>query len=385
MNSLSNPSMHKFLRALFVFIAFAMTVAGQHFGDYKVKIYEGPFKEPAWLVRVSENDYKDRDENLTYRLYVNFAGKYFVASHRCGQDCFDLSITDLVTGDDLNFSKRFKYSIDSATIGERKYKDLVLIKPESRLLIIQTYFRPHDFKGDRQCREESFELKDKSLIALHKKPRPCRDRSLETTTGYGFGPEQPSIVPDLSSFFPEISECEKSVGKLTYDQRQQISQFARYEKVIPEPKDGTVLVTTGNPIGADVHAGECVTIQFNINVPQLAPKVTKLELKISKPNKTLKKLERLSLGFHPPSPPPTPITIGGFEAYLRVGSRPDDYESLEPPLITIDVRFSKDNTATIAGYWTIEKIKLIAQSIDYSKLAAAMDESTTKFIAAYEP
>jgi hypothetical protein len=377
--------MSKFLYILIIFLGLTSGIIGQHFDDYKVKIYEGPIKDPAWLVRISDSDLTDRNGNRAFRPFVNFAGKYLVESHPCGHDCFDLSITDLDTGVDLDISKRFEYgAADPANAGERRYSDSLLIKPESRLMIIQTYYRPPGFTGKRQCREEAFELKEKSLIPLHKRPKPCGDRSLETL-GYVFGREQPTIVPDLSSFFPAIAKCTISPSKLYFDGHQLISQYANYEMASPPQTE--VEVTLGDPLnlGRDLHLGECPAVSFSIDVPQLSTKPTKRERKLSKPDKTLKKLQRLSLGFHPPPPPPARIAINGYEAYVWTSPQPDDYESFEIPRITIEVRFSSGKSASISGYRSSQELESIAKSIDYVRLAAAMDESSAKFIAAYEP
>lgn len=70
---------------------------------------------------------------------VNFAGHYIVATWGCGSGCMQFAVTDAISGrvyDPPMKSVAFHYGPD-ADHGPQKYPDMVNVKPDSVLLVIE--------------------------------------------------------------------------------------------------------------------------------------------------------------------------------------------------------------------------------------------------------
>src|SRR5678816_813648 len=92
------------LTVLLALFSLTMQVSGQswpRFEAYKVKIYKGRIHKPEWI-RLEDGDiWRDAFGKSVGSPKINFAGKYFVTSHGCGNYCRYYTFTDLSTGLDL--------------------------------------------------------------------------------------------------------------------------------------------------------------------------------------------------------------------------------------------------------------------------------------------
>ena len=70
------------------------------FENYPVQKYGGQTRLPKWIYRDKEypDMWRDKSGKATQDPEINFAGRYFLASHSCGTQCKYYTLTDLLTG-----------------------------------------------------------------------------------------------------------------------------------------------------------------------------------------------------------------------------------------------------------------------------------------------
>lgn len=362
-------------------LSFGIKASAQNFQDFKAEIYAGPFKNPVWMVVKPEGDIRDQEGNPAARPSVNFAGRYFVYFHHCGHDCLYMTITDLSTGMDLDVSKRFDYSNPALfkAIDGQITSSVVLIEPESKLLIIQIKYLPPDDRLHNRCMEQSFTLIGTGLKAL-RSAKPCKDRSLETY-GYSVGPELPKFTPDWAEFFPNIAGCSKAVYPLQTNGLNFLSQRADYRADMPLKTTGAAnpqVVLESQQQASDTN-GQCGSIEFGA-ASRLTSKPTKAQIRDAKSwGRSAKFLESLT-GFPGPRQEKTNITVHGLPAVLTVGYSNDDTIYMSNyKWVTLEVTIASGKSLRLSGFSDELQIKAVAEAIDFRGLSHEMDEYSSKF------
>ncbi|HYX71061.1 MAG TPA: hypothetical protein VE825_18135 [Terriglobales bacterium] len=108
------------------------------FGDYPVKeIYQGKHAR-ARIVTAYQKLFQTRIRE-SMDDDVNFAGHYVVATWGCGSGCMQFAVADAVSGrvyDPPMKSVAFHFGPD-ADHGPQKYPDMVNVKPDSALMVIE--------------------------------------------------------------------------------------------------------------------------------------------------------------------------------------------------------------------------------------------------------
>jgi len=119
-------------------------VSAQHVGqlpsfqNYRVQVLKGKIVRPKWIRRSPTGEWRNEFGKLVDPPKVNFAGRFYIATHSCGTGCRYYSLTDLQTGRDLQ-------ALDAFAAGEepprtkdgRSYMSVLYHRPFSNLLIVQ--------------------------------------------------------------------------------------------------------------------------------------------------------------------------------------------------------------------------------------------------------
>lgn len=162
------------LTLLLVFFGFTMQVTGQswpRFKDYKVKIHKGRIHKPEWIHLDEGNIWRDAFGKSVGRPKINFAGKYFVTSHGCGNYCRYYTLTDLSSGLDLDIMADFSSEETIRTTSEGYlYATDVVTRANSKLLLAQ--FHVKSPRGE-ECRERAFVLEGEKLRPATNTRRSC--------------------------------------------------------------------------------------------------------------------------------------------------------------------------------------------------------------------
>lgn len=108
------------------------------FADYPVQeIYKGKPARPRIVTRY-QNEFRTRiREDMEQK--VNFAGHYIVATWGCGTGCMQFALVDAVSGqvyDPPMKSVSYHFGPDPDK-GPQKFPDMVNMKPESALLVVE--------------------------------------------------------------------------------------------------------------------------------------------------------------------------------------------------------------------------------------------------------
>ncbi len=108
------------------------------FADYPVKeIYKGKPARPQ-IVTPYQKQFRTRIRQ-SMQQGPNFAGHYIVATWGCGSGCMQFVVTDAVSGrvyDPPMKSVAFHFGPD-AEHGPQKYPDMVNVRPDSALLVVE--------------------------------------------------------------------------------------------------------------------------------------------------------------------------------------------------------------------------------------------------------
>lgn len=137
------------------------------FEDYKVSVYTGKIHLPEWINYVGGNEWRDQLGKLVEPPNVNFAGKFFIATHSCGTGCRYYTLTDLSTGRESNALDIF------ATPEERpktkdgyEYSTLLYSLDNSKMLIAHYIIDLEN--GKSKCRQRDFLFDKNKLKAISK-------------------------------------------------------------------------------------------------------------------------------------------------------------------------------------------------------------------------
>lgn len=171
-----------FLKRLFLSLAFiawciSISAAQQNktprFEDYRAKVFKGKIRQPKWIEKVSENEWRDELGKLVVPPDITFAGKYFVAAHSCGTGCRYYTMTDVTNGRELKLFDRFTTAEPRPKTSDGyEYLTILYYQYNSNLLIAQYLV---DLKNEReQCREQAFLFDGRKLKALTKVKYKCR-------------------------------------------------------------------------------------------------------------------------------------------------------------------------------------------------------------------
>lgn len=126
-----------------------------HFADHKVSLYQGKTLLPKWIGRGNQGEWRDGLGKLVDAPEVNFAGKYFVAVHSCGNGCRYYTLTDLSSGRELNALDVFAAGENPPKTSDgHEYISILYYRPDSRMLVAQYLIDPQ--RGLEQCRERTF-------------------------------------------------------------------------------------------------------------------------------------------------------------------------------------------------------------------------------------
>jgi hypothetical protein len=194
------------------------------------------------------------------------------------------------------------------------------------------------------------------------------------------GPPVQAQSPPLTewwSFFPAINGCGFSVYPISDDGNGTLSQLARYVYPRPSAANENPVVVVTEDLSYPRHY-ECGYITISITVvPRSVPKQSKQKLrKQNRTDRLIEKLAKLSTELHPSAPPPKKIEIKGFEAY-RI-SVPLSDVNVESEVQTVEVHFADHKLIRIAVYPEYGDPEKLAETIDYAKLARAMDEFASR-------
>jgi len=148
----------------------AQSLAAQsplRFEDYKVKLYTGRIHRPNWIHRGANDEWRDELDKLVEAPIINFAGKYFVAAHGCGNYCAYYTMTNLSSGREIDLLKDFGFG--KSTPDGYAYLSDILTRPNSRLLVAQWRFETR--RDD--CRERAFVFNGTKLLPITVTRRSC--------------------------------------------------------------------------------------------------------------------------------------------------------------------------------------------------------------------
>ena len=164
------------MSATVVLVLFCLTlqVTGQsspRFEDYEVTIYTGTIHRPKWIRHVGADEWRDELGKLIEPPEVNFAGRYFIASHSCGTGCRYYTMTDLSSGRELNLLKDFDAAEPRPkTRKGYSYITILVTRANSKLLVAQ--YRVDSPRGE-ECRERAFVLEGQKITPVTNTRRTC--------------------------------------------------------------------------------------------------------------------------------------------------------------------------------------------------------------------
>ncbi|WP_167629357.1 hypothetical protein [Aquipseudomonas alcaligenes] len=148
------------------------TTENSAFQDHQVTVYKGQITIPEGY-RFSGGLWFDETGKATNAPSINFAGKYFIGLHSCGQGCRYYTLTDLITGN-YNSSLQIFSSGGESQDKERPsntYYIELLFKQYSNILIAQRYTQ---LEMEEVCMETHFIFEDNKLRTI-KDNQQCRD------------------------------------------------------------------------------------------------------------------------------------------------------------------------------------------------------------------
>jgi len=144
------------------------------FGQFPVKIYEGPVRTPKDLHKDSDGVWHDALNKLVEPPGVNFAGEYYLAAHSCGTGCRYYQLTNLRTGSEIGQVSMFDTGDPPPrTRDGHTYGSILFFKPDSKLLIVQYEIDPLTTKEKSQCRQRYFVLDGGRVRAISKAFTSC--------------------------------------------------------------------------------------------------------------------------------------------------------------------------------------------------------------------
>jgi len=136
----------------------------QSFENYRAQRYRGKIHLPKWISHDDENEWRDDLGKVVSEPKINFAGKYFMATHSCGTSCSYHTLTDLSTGQDLDLLKRFNNGEDQIVNEEEihSYHTDLFVQPDSNMIIARKCGL--SWEGEEvNCQESVFLFKNEKL------------------------------------------------------------------------------------------------------------------------------------------------------------------------------------------------------------------------------
>lgn len=176
---MKSKSIHSALLSLAMFCVCRPCVAQEEahatqFGQFPVRIYEGPIKTSKDLHKDSDGVWRDALNKLVEPPGVNFAGEYYLAAHSCGTECRYYQLTNLRTGSEIGQVGMFDAGDPPPRTRDRHtYVPILFFKPDSKLLIVQYEIDPLTQEKRSQCRQRYFVFDGDRFTAISKTFRSC--------------------------------------------------------------------------------------------------------------------------------------------------------------------------------------------------------------------
>jgi hypothetical protein len=144
------------------------------FGQFSIRVYEGPIKIPESLHKGSDGEWLDELDKWVSPPRVNFAGEYYLAAHSCGAGCRYYRLTNLRTGSEIKQISMFDAGDPTPRMRDgRTYVPILFSKPNSKLLIVQYEIDPRKPEEDSECRQRYFVFDAGRITAISKTLRGC--------------------------------------------------------------------------------------------------------------------------------------------------------------------------------------------------------------------
>ena len=171
---MTSKSAHCALLSFVAFCFFQPCVAQKNvdavqYGQFPVKIYEGPIRIPTYVSKVSDGEWRDENYKLVEPPEVNFAGEYYLSAHSCGTSCRYYQLTNLRTGSEVDQISMFNAGEPLPQTKDRHdYLPILLHRPDSKLLIVQYLIDPIKTADKSHCRQRYFVFDGGRITAISK-------------------------------------------------------------------------------------------------------------------------------------------------------------------------------------------------------------------------